>query len=781
VAVRQHERAAVERALGTRAPNPRREEGGLLAAQRLVGNLAVQRLVAARGHDATAAGPTLLRAVAAVQRKPDPAPAPAPDPLTDSRIAWIDALPVVKRATIDGLGGPLTTRVRKLEAKLAKADQTKDDAAGAAARTELDAIKRKNASDWSTHRIAFMDYMGCTLGGDAGVRRYWEALTTWGDEWGFVVHPEVARRLDRVKAELAQYGVPMPQTTVGQSLRGDHTANKRERKSPGMMSHAMGVAADWFAYKNVHLTDERLMRVISAVTGGPHHMQLPKGGLSTITAMGEASMGTGTVDPAKAQEVIDAIGAEFDRLQAASDRLTTSLSTPKEEVLALQSALAPLAGAAETAKVAWQKAVSQKAKPAQQAEKKAAFDTAQAALDAKETELKPRLEALFAPWLTALDQKAKEIEKAAADRGVSLDEVTTEQTLKAKRGALVVSAAPAKKALAKIAAAAKGAGTRAAGVRGAAAGAVAYLGSGKAPRAATADQLGTWPGTVGGIMQRAAAAVSGASRLKEEAELLSGAAPAPLGAGKDAKPAFRGERDLTSWVGTLDTAEEALRSTAKDLEAAAATLPPGQRDAAQDLAGLVASNAAVTAREGIGKAGLAQLQEQKKELYWVQQAAKDLLQDASFMFKDPSVKNPGVVQLLGQAGDQYGGGGFFGTTAVGRRNPKSDEAGFGKLFFQTMAKYGFEPAASWHTADTMHFEVEALVQTIVPPEHCEEPPADAEDKARADPKLTGAALEKKLKAIEDQREKTKRGAVNAAAYVDSAEASRTALDAERAR
>lgn len=353
-----------------------------------------------------------------------------------------------------------------------------------------------------------MDYMGCTLGGDAGVRRYWEALTTWGDEWGFVVHPEVARRLDRVKAELAQYGVPMPQTTVGQSLRGDHTANKRERKSPGMMSHAMGVAADWFAYKNVHLTDERLMRVISAVTGGPHHMRLPKGGLSTITAMGEASMGSGTVDPAKAQEVIDAIGAEFDRLQAASDRLTTSLSTPKEEVLALQSALAPLAAAAETAKAAWQKA-----KPAQKAEKKAAFDTAQTALDAMEAELKPRLEALFAPWLTALDQKAKEIEKAAADRGVSLDEVTTEQTLKAKREALVVSAAPARKALAKVAAAAKGAGTRAAGVRGAAAGAVAHLGSGKAPRGATADQLGAWPGTVAGIVQRAAAAVSGATRV----------------------------------------------------------------------------------------------------------------------------------------------------------------------------------------------------------------------------------------------------------------------------
>ena len=581
MAVRQHERAAVERARGTRAPSPRREEGGLLAAQRLVGNLAVQRLVAARGHDATAAGPTLLRAVAAVQRQPAPAPAPAPapDPLADARIAWIDALPVEKRATIDGLGGPLTTRVRKLEAKLAKADQAGDDAAGAAARTELDTIKRKNASDWFTHRTAFMDYMGCTLGGDAGVRRYWEALTTWGDEWGFVVHPEVARRLDRVKAELAQHGVPMPQTTVGQSLRGDHTANKRERKSPGMMSHAMGVAADWFAYKNVHLTDERLMRVISAVTGGPHHMRLPKGGLSTITAMGEASMGSGTVDPAKAQEVIDTIGAEFDRLQAASDRLTTSLSTPKEEVLALQSALAPLADAAEKAKEAWQKA-----KPAQKAEKKAAFNAAQAAVDAKEAELKPRLEALFAPWLTALDQKAKEIEKAAADRGVRLDEVTTGQTLKAKREALVASAAPAKKALAKVAVAAKGAGTRAAGVRGAAAGAVAFLGSGKAPRGATADQLGTWPGTVGGIVQRAAAAVSDASRLKEEAELLSGAAPTPLGAGKDAKPAFRGERDLGSWAGTLDTAGETLRSAAKDLEAAAAALPPGQRDAAQELA-----------------------------------------------------------------------------------------------------------------------------------------------------------------------------------------------------
>jgi hypothetical protein len=766
------------RARGTGASAVRRGRGALLVAQQTAGNLAVRRLVAEGSHNATAASPALLRAAAAVQRKPDPAPNPQvdEDPLASPRIAWIESLPVEKRSTIDSLGGPLTARIRKLENQLAKASLAQDAAKAGAAQAELDTIKRKQASTWFTRRTAFMDYMACTLGGDAGVRRYWEALTTWGNEWGFVVHPEVARRLDRVEAELAEHGVPMPQTTVGQSLRGDHTANKRERKSPGMMSHAMGVAADWFAYKNVHLTDERLMRVISAVTGGPHHMRLPKGGLSTITAMGEASMGRGSVDPAKAREVIDAIGAEFDRLQAASDRFTTSLAAPKDEVLALQAALGPLADAAESAKAAWQKA-----KPDQKAERKAAFDAARAALDAKEAELKPRLEALFAPWLTALDQKAKEIEKTAADRGVRLDEVTTEQTLKAKRDAVVASAAPAKKALGTVIAAAKGAGTRASGVRDAAAGAAAYLAGGKAPKSATDEQRAAWPGAVDAVLTRAGATVMTASGLKEEAELLSGAAPSPLARGKDGRPAFRGERDLTAWSASLDKADASLQGAAEQLSTAAATLPPEQRDAALDVARLVASNEAVKARAGIGKAGLVELQAQKKELYWVQQAAKDLLEDASFMFKDPSVKNPGVVQLLGHLGEGYGGGGFFGTTTVGRRDPKSDDAGFGKLFFQTMAKYGFEPAASWHTADTMHFEVEALVQSIVPPEHCEEPPADAEEKARSDPKLRGAALEKKLKAIADQRERAERGAVDAAAYVDAAEASRTVLDKERVR
>jgi hypothetical protein len=54
------------------------------------------------------------------------------------------------------------------------------------------------------------------------------------------------------------------------------------------------------------------------------------------------------------------------------------------------------------------------------------------------------------------------------------------------------------------------------------------------------------------------------------------------------------------------------------------------------------------------------------------------------------------------------------------RSKKSDEADFNRAFFQRMVTYGFEPAASWHHADTMHFQLERLVHMIVPPAECED-------------------------------------------------------------
>jgi hypothetical protein len=93
-------------------------------------------------------------------------------------------------------------------------------------------------------------------------------------------------------------GLPMPQTSVGFSARGDHLhdKSKRKRKSQGMLAHAMGVAIDYFAYKNVHLTDARLRAVLEALTERVPNMQLPEGALRTIVQSGEAKKRKGDVD-----------------------------------------------------------------------------------------------------------------------------------------------------------------------------------------------------------------------------------------------------------------------------------------------------------------------------------------------------------------------------------------------------------------------------------------------------------------------------------------------------
>ena len=114
-----------------------------------------------------------------------------------------------------------------------------------------------------------MDYLGCSLGGDAGVERYYRAMVPFGPHelW---VHPDVARRLILVRDDLKAENIPMPETDVGFGLRGRHVHPAKEDMYPGMMIHSLGIAIDWEAYKNVHFKDEAEMALVDAVIGGSH-------------------------------------------------------------------------------------------------------------------------------------------------------------------------------------------------------------------------------------------------------------------------------------------------------------------------------------------------------------------------------------------------------------------------------------------------------------------------------------------------------------------------------
>ncbi len=739
-------RSAAPRTLAVARPRRTDADHGLHRLQALAGNRAVCQLLA--GSSPRAAAVLAMRQTAAVVQRVDgpDVVAPAPkgtDPLSEPRIAWIDKLgnPTLQ-GTIDA-SDALKKRAAELRKELTKAtgavakagtgkqrDQAKARAATLeAAKTELDG---RIASTLYVNRQAFMDYMACSLGGDRGTQEYFESLVEF--DAGLNVHPEVARRLDHVKDDLGRAGLPMPRTTVGQSLRGDHTRNTRERNSPGMLAHAMGLAVDWFAYKNVHLTDERLIAVIGAYTGRSHSLDLGPKGLDTIVAMGEASMGAAPkgFDAAAGAALVERVGTEFDLLSAASDRLATSLPVSKDELLGIQNTVFALQRKVTTTNAALAKARRNKrTEAATLAGLQAAAEAAKAELLAKHEELKPRLAQIFDPWLTAIAKKKADLTAAAGGHGVALGDVSTDAALKAARQSVQRGVKPALGDLKRVVADATAAGGGVVKVLREIGWAATHLEERKLPRQATEEDRIRWQPLLTGLQEQGEAALGDADALKAEAALLMASQGRPIArGGQGRRRAFGGDGDLAAWTKGLGQQQARLAGARQLLAAARAKLPKDVAGQATDYADRVRRNEAVLATVK-DRAVFERLQEQKKQWYFLDRAGQDLVNDLSFMFKAPDVRDPGVAQLLGFADEKYGGGGFFGTTAKGKANPKSDEAGFNRAFFQRMVTYGFEPAASWHHADTMHFELERLVRLIVPPAECEEPGEEAPLRAKA--------------------------------------------------
>lgn len=750
----------------------------MLELQRTAGNHAVVGLLAQR--QPTAAPPATTTTAGSAPAGPDQS---APqlsslDRLREPEIDWINGLSPLLRSTIDSLGEKTSTQVLHLERALAKA---KASATGMArvgkerkARTlgdiedALASLDAKLADDRYKNRQAFMSYMSCSLGGKDGIKAYFESLVQRGN--GLIVHPEVARRLDRVEAELRGQGLPMPETTVGQSMRGDHTLNKRERTSPGMLSHAMGVAVDFYAYKNVHVKDQRLMAVLDAVGGRSHSMAVSNAEMATIRTMGEVSMGAATADAdhaAKAKAIIDKVGSEFDKLTEASDKVQHSLPVGKEEVLAVHNEVLAAMSALKAAKLAARRAGPK----GREAATKALAD-AQAAYAQTMAALRPRLETMFAPWKRALAAEIEKVNDDARRAGLSMDDITTAPALKAQAQTVRSLKGKPRAAIAAVAAEAQRLTKAASTVAAEVAAAKAWLDGPRAAKLRTKagpDAVGAWTDTLGQIAARAGGVEAAAAGPHVTASMLLGKPDASLTRARGRNRAFQGDADIKRWLKQLDALEPkatTLTGTAADLQTA---VPAEHREAAARYAAMVAGNAKTLAvlrgRAGPGKDGdreallaLAGWQERKKQLFWMQKASDDLIDDPTFMFKQLGVADPGVAQLTQAIGAEKGAGGFFGMTDTGKADPTSHQAGFNKQFFQAMVRYGFEPAARWQTADTMHFEVDRLVNSIVPGTDCDPPTnpeavaaeATALDRAQA---FVGSAVESRAAWDAEQAEK----------------------------
>lgn len=754
----------------------------LVDLQRVAGNSAVSQLLqrqAVPPTPATKPGPQptpgtkpgTIPTGATPAAAPTPAATPAADPLSDTRIKWIEGLPAQIRASIDGAGDGVEDRVRKVEGDIAKqraaldaAKTDPDKKAASDAITKLLAERDKKTTSWAPKRLALLGYLGCQLGGDVGVERYFKSLVNWtGGLW---VHPEAARRLTRVRDELLKEGIQMPTTDNGFALRGRHVHGKKESESPGMMTHALGVAIDWEAYKNVHIKDEQLMHLITAVTGTAHHLELPSDAVATIRALGERSMGNAPATDAKAvakgDAMIATVGTEFDRVEAASDMFRDSLTFKKEDLMALHRELVtigqPLRKAREDLKEApGNKNLIARIKQLEEASVK------------KMAENKVKLETLFKPWLDALKKAAdgarKEAEGLMKDpqlKGKKLEDVLTDIGLQSRAAGVKGLTGVVAKDLGALVNVTNGTINKAQTIRSNVAGARAYL-----DKSGSDQDKAAWTDRLAKLEERAAAVVGRGAAVTSESSVLRGGAPTKPAAAPNSKPRkTKWDKEVPAWEAEIGKHETAVGTSEATLTTTTGKVP--KKDVAEAYKLRDDRAASEEIRTRVTKDQWSQLQDLKAKLWNLEQATYRLRNDASFMFGDASARDPGVAQLTGpleenesHSRSDIGGGGFFGTAKSAKeaaakveakdaeeaakraakglpvdpakkKTPLPPRAGFSKRFFQVMVKYGFEPAARWREADSMHFQVAGLAADIVPTKECIEPPADAEGKAKTD-------------------------------------------------
>jgi hypothetical protein len=685
--------------------------------------------------------------------KPDLKAVPE-EPLEDPRIAWIEKLSRPKKETIDGLGDELNTRYRKLDQAIEK---TKEEKKRKGLEEERAALDKKYHDTRVKNRLAFLTYFECTLGGLEGTKTYFTDDLVSFMHPDLVVHKTVAERMELVRAELADTGIPFPSTTVGQSLRGDHTKSKRERNSPGMLAHAMGMAADWHAYRNPHIKDPRLYALLEAVTGEESsHMEL--GEKSERRALTKA-MGKGAADPEKQKAFLDKIGTEFDRLKAASEKLRKSIpDDAKKKLATLHEVFLPLMNQAAETKAAFEKAQrKKKTKPEDLTALQKAAEAAAKALKDKHDEIRPQLEEIFKGWREDIKKRVAVIEQQAKELGV--DDVRAFQPpdwLGPLRTQVAAAAKKQKALQGKVGAVAKGIEKpigALAKIRGEMDSFEAYLASGA--KGSKPDDLAKWTADLPALKEAALKSLAGAEALKAEALAVVGGKPPKAATVPTAKPKKFGTKDIARWQKDLAGNDAKVQGFLRQFPEAKKALDDAVAEAkpsADKLAENEKRNKEIKQR--VGQAKFDYLAKRRKRLAYLEKVSDALINDLNFVFKKLDAGDPGMGQLTGAVYvSKTKGGGFFEPskepeTDIEKAQAKkaaqdkqmSHEFGFNKLFYQSMARHGFELAASWEGwQDTMHFELVEGVELIKDPQSCPAPKVVEEEKAAPAPAAPAGA------------------------------------------
>ncbi len=303
------------------------------------------------------------------------------------------------------------------------------------------------------NRVTFMRTMRWAMGDDdAVIQKHFQDIAPIdvGDGDELWAHSSVRDRLATVKTELEAQGIPMPKTTVGLGMRGDHLS--RGTKGRTWFTHAVGFAVDWRAYQTPRITDERLIKLFEIVTGGRPDM---KASVESDTRIDlEIKMGQGTADPAESKKLLDSVDAEYTRLTEASDKFKTDLP---DETLDRLRELEQARYAVITAQRALARLAARKKPKATKDEidaAKKAITDAQEHYDKVRTAIVPDLPKLFEPWTKKIDERIDAIDRHFAQAGIDEEQLTSDFGLKAKvaKAAALKDADARKKAFEDIAA-----------------------------------------------------------------------------------------------------------------------------------------------------------------------------------------------------------------------------------------------------------------------------------------------------------------------------------------
>ncbi|GAA2604965.1 hypothetical protein GCM10010436_02690 [Paractinoplanes durhamensis] len=585
-------------------------------------------------------------------------------------IDWIEALPAHIKRQIDNFS----------EGQVKAAD--------AGNQALLDARAR--------NRVTFMKTMRWAMGNDdAVIQKHFEEIQPIdvGDGEQLWAHVSTRERLLEVKAELEAQGVPMPGTTVGLGMRGDHLFRVEKKLSRGWFTHAAGFAVDWRAAATPKIKDPRLIALFEMVTGGRPDMKTSVESDKRIDL--EIKMGAGTADAVESKKLLDSVEAEYKRLQEGSEKFKTDLPAGTMDRLR-ELEQARFAVPTAQRKLARLLAKRPKAKPEEIQAAKDAVAAAEKHYTEVRTKIGPDLPKLFEPWTKKIDEKIAVLDQHFKDANIDVELLTSDFGLQ-ERADKITALQQAD------AGAARKAGPEVGKLRQLHQDAVALQARIDAAKAAglSDPDLAKVEEAVGGVLR-------GVDPLEEA---LTGIVPK---AKFEIKPAKVGSAKET--VATLKAAADKLgprfTDLAKRIVPAAATFDQNEADVVTTKEDLALRRKFRDDKTAVlGKKKIDTLIDEKFQLLTLKSLKDGLINNTDgFVFGSKlDVNDPALDQLFGLMPESRGG--FFTPDPEGGENEAkagkfSGEHGYGLMFVKSMVAHGFEPGMAWRGgSDPMHFEL----------------------------------------------------------------------------